>query len=181
MKFTETKQSGAVLIEPEVFGDQRGFFMESWNAKAFADAGLNLQFVQDNHSCSAAGVLRGLHYQKPNPQGKLVRVSQGAVYDVIVDLRKSSPTFGEHEGFLLDASNHHMLWVPPGFAHGFLTLKDETHFLYKCTAPYQRECEHSLLWSDPELGISWPTHGLDPTVSTKDRDGLPLADAPVFE
>lgn len=181
MKFFETTLADAVLIEPEVFGDERGFFLESWNAKAFNDAGLALNFVQDNHSKSAAGVLRGLHYQKPNPQGKLVRVTHGAVYDVIVDLRKASPTFGQHEGFLLDASNHRMLWVPEGFAHGFLTLKDDTHFLYKCTAPYEPACEHSLLWNDPHLSIDWPLDGALPTVSAKDQAGVAFSDAPVFE
>lgn len=155
--------------------------MESWNAEAFSDAGLDLGFVQDNHSSSAAGVLRGLHYQKPCPQGKLVRVTRGAVYDVIVDLRKSSPTFGRYEGFRLDGSNHHMLWVPPGFAHGFLTLEDNTHFLYKCTAPYKPAHEHSLLWSDEELAIEWPLGRTLPTVSAKDQAGVPLSDAPVFE
>ena len=181
MKLIETTLADVVLIEPKVFGDERGFFMESWNGKAFEDAGLDLQFVQDNHSKSAAGVLRGLHYQKPNPQGKLVRVAQGAVYDVIVDLRKASPTFGQHEGFLLDASNHRMLWVPKGFAHGFLTLEDDTHFLYKCTAQYEPTCEQSLLWNDPDLSIKWPLDGSLPVISAKDQAGQPFADAPVFE
>lgn len=181
MKFTETTLTDAILIEPKVFGDERGFFLESWNADAFASAGLDLKFVQDNHSKSAAGVLRGLHYQKPHPQGKLVRVTRGAVFDVIVDLRKQSPTFGEHEGFRLDDTNHHMLWVPPGFAHGFLTLEDDTHFLYKCTSPYHPACEHSLLWSDPHLAIDWPLDGLEPVVSAKDQAGQSFSDAPVFE
>ena len=181
MKFTKTTLADAILIEPKIFGDDRGFFMESWNSQTFSEAGLDLHFVQDNHSCSGAGVLRGLHYQKPRPQGKLVRVTRGAVYDVIVDLRKSSPTFGRHEGFRLDDSNHNMLWVPPGFAHGFLTLEDDTHFLYKCTAFYEPAYEFSLLWNDADLAIDWPIGGTHPTVSAKDQAGLQFSNAPVFE
>ena len=177
----QTGLTDAVIIEPQVFGDDRGFFMESWNRSAFQKAGLDLDFVQDNHSCSAAGVLRGLHYQLPNPQGKLVRVTHGEVYDVIVDLRQSSPSFGQHEGFLLSAKNKRMLWVPPGFAHGFLTLNDETHFLYKCTAPYDPSAEHSIVWDDPDLSIDWPETARPPELSEKDRNGLSFAEAPKFQ
>ena len=180
MEFIETTLRDALLIEPRVFGDDRGFFMESWNSRTFADAGLDLTFMQDNHSRSQAGVLRGLHYQQPNPQGKLVRVTQGAVYDVIVDLRKGSETFGQHEGFTLSADNKRMLWVPPGFAHGFLTLEDDTHFLYKCTAQYDPSAEHSLLWNDDELAIDWPLDGRTPTLSAKDEAGVPFAEAVTF-
>ena len=181
MKVMQTALADAVIIEPQVFGDDRGFFMESWNRSAFQKVGLDLDFVQDNHSCSAAGVLRGLHYQLPNPQGKLVRVTHGEVYDVIVDLRQSSPSFGKHEGFLLSAKNKRMLWVPPGFAHGFLTLNDDTHFLYKCTAPYDPSAEHSIVWDDPDLSIDWPETTSPPELSEKDRNGLSFAKAPKFQ
>lgn len=180
MNVKETEIADCLLIEPKVFGDDRGFFMESWNQRSFAAAGLDLEFVQDNHSMSSAGVLRGLHYQKPNPQGKLVRVTHGAVYDVVVDLRRSSPTFGKSAGFELSGQNRRMLWVPPGLAHGFLTLEDGTHFLYKCTAFYDPANEHSLLWDDPELGIEWPLGDMEPVLSDKDRAGRPLANAETF-
>jgi dTDP-4-dehydrorhamnose 3,5-epimerase len=171
---------GPLIIEPRVFGDARGFFMETWNAQAFADAGLDLSFVQDNHSRSQKGVLRGLHFQNPGAQGKLVRVTNGAVFDVAVDLRQSSPTFGKWVGVELSASNRRMFWVPEGFAHGFLTLEDDTDFLYKCTAPYAPQSEFTLAWDDPAVGIEWPTAGLDPTISEKDARGLALAQVPVF-
>ena len=180
MKVTETRLPGVMLIEPRVWGDDRGFFMESWNAQAFAEAGLDLQFVQDNHSKSARGVLRGLHYQNPDPQGKLVRVVAGAVYDVAVDIRRSSPHFGKWVGVELSSANKHMLWVPPGFAHGFLSLEDGTEFLYKCTALYQPAHEHSLLWNDPALGIEWPLDGIAPQLAAKDAVAKPLATAEVF-
>ena len=180
MELIPTDIEGCYLIEPKVFGDDRGFFMESWNARSFADAGLDLHFVQDNHSRSSRGVLRGLHYQKPNPQGKLVRVVAGAVYDTVVDIRESSPTFGKSAGFEISASNKRMLWVPPGLAHGFLTLEDGTDFLYKCTAFYDPANEHSLLWNDPELGIAWPLGDIEPLLSDKDRAGLPFSQAPLF-
>ena len=154
--------------------------METWNAHAFAAAGLDLTFVQDNHSRSQKGVLRGLHFQNPGAQGKLVRVTRGAVFDVAVDLRASSPTFGQWVGVELSAANHRMFWVPEGFAHGFLTLEDDTDFLYKCTAPYAPQSEHTLAWDDPAVGIEWPLGGLDPLISDKDRVGLALADVPVF-
>jgi len=169
-----------MVIQPKVFGDARGFFLESWNADVFAAAGLMLDFVQDNHSRSSRGVLRGLHFQNPGPQGKLVRVVAGAVFDVIVDLRRSSPSFGQWFGLELSAANHTMLWAPPGVAHGFLTLEDGTDFLYKCTAPYDPASEHSLAWDDPMVGIAWPLGGIEPQLSAKDRAGLALDQVPVF-
>ena len=169
-----------MIIEPRVFGDARGFFMETWNAAAFAQAGLNVTFVQDNHSRSQKGVLRGLHFQNPGAQGKLVRVTRGAVFDVAVDLRASSPTFGQWVGVELSADNNRMFWVPEGFAHGFLTLEDDTDFLYKCTAPYAPQSEHTLAWDDPAVGVAWPVAGLDPIISDKDARGLALGDVPVF-
>ena len=180
MNIIETALPGVLIIEPRVFGDSRGFFMETWNAAAFAAAGLDLAFVQDNHSRSQKGVLRGLHFQNPGPQGKLVRVTNGAVFDVAVDLRASSPTFGQWVGVELSAENKRMFWVPEGFAHGFLTLADDTDFLYKCTAPYAPANEFTLAWNDPAVGIEWPVTGLDPIISEKDARGLALADVPVF-
>jgi len=177
VKVTATALPEVKLIEPRVFGDDRGFFYESWNARAFADAGLQLDFVQDNHSRSARGVLRGLHYQVNRPQGKLVRVTSGAVFDVAVDLRRSSPRFGRWVGVELSAQNKHMLWIPPGFAHGFLSLQDGTEFLYKCTDFYSPEDDRSLLWSDPAIGIDWPLDGLSPSLSPKDHAALALAQA----
>jgi len=180
MKIVPTAIPDLLVIEPAVFGDDRGFFLESWNARTFAEAGLDLQFVQDNHSRSARGVLRGLHYQANDPQGKLVRVVAGAAYDVAVDLRRSSPTFGQWAGVLLTAANRTMFWVPPGFAHGFLSLQDGTDFLYKCTAPYRPDDEHALLWNDPAIGIDWPLEGIEPTLSAKDQAGIRLAGARTF-
>lgn len=180
MNLIKTAIPGPLIIEPRVFGDQRGFFMETWNADAFAAAGLDLTFVQDNHSRSQKGVLRGLHLQNPGPQGKLVRVTRGAVFDVAVDLRWLSPHFGKWVGVELSAENRRMFWVPEGFAHGFLTLEDDTDFLYKCTAPYTPASEHTLAWDDPAVGIDWPTVGRDPVISDKDARGLALADVPVF-
>ena len=180
MNVIETSIPGLLIIEPRVFGDARGFFMETWNAGAFAAAGLDLAFVQDNHSRSQKGVLRGLHFQNPSPQGKLVRVTNGAVFDVAVDLRASSPTFGKWVGVELSAQNKRMFWVPEGLAHGFLTLEDDTDFLYKCTAPYAPQSEHTLAWDDPAVGIEWPVAGLDPIISDKDARGLCLADVLVF-
>lgn len=166
---------GPLIIEPQVFGDDRGFFMETWNAATFAGQGLDLAFVQDNHSRSQKGVLRGMHFQNPQPQGKLVRVTRGAVFDAVVDLRRSSPTFGKWTGVHLSAENKRMLWVPVGFAHGFLTLEDDTDFLYKCTAPYAPAHEGSLAWDDPAVGIEWPLEGIEPRLSAKDAAGTPLA------
>lgn len=180
MKISKTAIAGPLIIEPQVFGDERGFFMETWNAEAFARAGLDLVFVQDNHSRSQRGVLRGLHFQNPGPQGKLVRVTSGAVFDVAVDLRRSSPTFGQWVGIELSAENRRMFWIPEGFAHGFLTLADNTDFLYKCTAPYAPQAEHTLAWDDPALGIGWPLDGLAPIISEKDRRGMRLDQIPVF-
>ena len=171
---------GPVVIEPAVFGDERGFFLESWNRAKFAQAGLPTDFVQDNHSRSQKGVLRGLHFQNPGPQGKLVRVVSGAVWDVAVDIRRSSPTFGRHVGVELSAENKRMFWVPQGFAHGFLTLRDDTDFLYKCDAPYAPEAEHTLAWDDPALGIEWPLDGVTPQLSAKDREGKLLAEIEAF-
>lgn len=180
MKVTETVLPGVLIIEPRVFGDARGFFMETWNSAAFCNAGLDHAFVQDNHSRSQRGVLRGLHFQNPQPQGKLVRVTRGAVFDVAVDLRKTSPTFGQWTGVELSAENKRMFWVPEGFAHGFLTLEDETDFLYKCTAPYAPQHEQSLAWDDPTVGIEWPLGGLEPILSAKDAAGVALADVKAF-
>ncbi|HMO68491.1 MAG TPA: dTDP-4-dehydrorhamnose 3,5-epimerase [Novosphingobium sp.] len=180
MNIIECRIPGPLIIEPRVFGDDRGFFMETWNATAFAEAGLDLTFVQDNHSRSAKGVLRGLHFQNPGPQGKLVRVTAGRVWDVAVDLRRSSPHFGQWVGVELSAANRRMFWVPEGFAHGFVTLEDGTDFLYKCTAPYAPQHEHSLAWDDPAVGIDWPIEGIDVQLSAKDRAGLALADVPAF-
>jgi dTDP-4-dehydrorhamnose 3,5-epimerase len=180
MNITETALPGVLLIAPRVFGDARGFFLESWNQQSFAAAGLNLTFVQDNHSRSAKGVLRGLHYQLSNPQGKLVRVTQGAVFDVAVDIRRSSPHFGRWVGYELSADNHHMLWIPPGFAHGFVTLSDTADFLYKCTSFYDPHGDRGIAWDDPAIGIVWPDTGAVPLLSTKDAVAPRLADAQVF-
>ena len=180
MKILECDIPGPLIIEPKVHGDERGFFLESWNKRVFGEAGLDLDFVQDNHSCSQAGVLRGLHYQNPGAQGKLVRVTRGAVFDVAVDLRRSSSTFGQWAGVTLSGDNKRMFWVPEGFAQGFLVLEDDTSFLYKCTAYYDPHSEHTLLWNDPAIGIDWPLEGLDPQLSAKDRDGRPLAEAETF-
>lgn len=166
---------GPLVIEATVFGDERGFFLESWNATRFKEAGLDLTFVQDNHSRSAKGVLRGIHFQNPNSQGKLVRVVAGAVWDVVVDLRKSSPHFGKWVGIELSAANKRMFWVPAGFGHGFLTLEDGTDFLYKCTTQYDPTSEKSLRWDDPTVGIDWPLHNATPQLSQKDREGIPFA------
>ena len=180
MNRIDTGIEGLCVIEPRVFGDDRGFFLESWNARAFADIGLDLTFVQDNHSRSARGVLRGLHFQNPDPQGKLVRVTAGRVWDVAVDLRRASPTYGRWHGVELSAANKRMFWVPPGFAHGFVSLEDGTDFLYKCTQLYAPAHEHSLLWNDPALGIDWPLEGIEPQLSAKDVAGKPLAEIKGF-
>ncbi len=180
MKIIPCNIEGPLIIEPQVFGDVRGFFLESWNAARFAEAGLDLCFVQDNHSRSDRGVLRGMHFQKPGAQGKLVRVVSGAVFDVVVDLRRSSPTFGKWTGVELSATNKRMFWIPEGFAHGFLTLEDGTDFLYKCTTPYAPQHEHCLAWDDPEVGINWPLEVMEPKLSSKDADGLSLADVGTF-
>lgn len=182
MKVTPTAIPDVLIIEPKVFGDDRGFFFESYNRKAFKEAtGLDVDFVQDNHSKSTKGVLRGLHYQlPPKAQGKLVRVVQGEVFDVAVDLRTSSPTFGRWVGDILSAENKKQLWIPPGFAHGFLTLSDTAEFLYKTTDYYSPEHERSLLWCDPALDIAWPIDG-DPKLAAKDVSALPFIQAVLFE
>jgi dTDP-4-dehydrorhamnose 3,5-epimerase len=179
MRRIETTIADVVVIEPKVFGDARGFFYESWNQRTLADLGIHADFVQDNHSKSQRNVLRGLHYQLQNPQGKLVRVIAGEVYDVAVDLRRSSPTFGKSVGFTLSAENKRMAWIPPGFAHGFCVTSDTAEFLYKTTDYWHPEDEYSLLWNDPALGIEWPLTG-EPILATKDTAGKPLAEAAVY-
>lgn len=181
MKATRLAIPEVVLIEPKVFGDARGFFFESFNQKAFNDAtGTNHQFVQDNHSRSAKGVLRGLHYQIQQPQGKLVRVVRGAVFDVAVDIRRSSPNFGKWVGVELSADNHRQLWVPPGFAHGFVVLSDIAEFLYKTTDYYAPQFERCIAWDDPDLAIDWPNIGMAPLLSAKDGAGRKLSNADCF-
>jgi dTDP-4-dehydrorhamnose 3,5-epimerase len=182
MEFERLSIPDVVLIRPKVFGDHRGFFMESWNRKTFAAAGLDLEFVQDNHSRSGRHTLRGLHYQVRQTQGKLVRVVSGAVFDVAVDLRRSSPTFGRWVGAELSESNSHMLWVPPGFAHGFLVLSDSADFQYKCTDYYAPAHERSILWNDVRISIDWPLPaGAQPLLSAKDQAGVTLDTADMFE
>jgi dTDP-4-dehydrorhamnose 3,5-epimerase len=180
LKVTPTSIPSVLIIEPKVFGDDRGFFFESFNQRAFNRAtGLDVNFVQDNHSRSSKGVLRGLHYQIQQPQGKLVRVVRGSVFDVTVDLRKSSPSFGQWVGMELTEDNHCQLWIPPGFAHGFYVLSDSADFLYKTTDYYAPEFECSLVWNDPTIGIVWPID-TQPIISAKDAQGMSLADAAVF-
>ena len=181
MKFIPTRIPEVVLIEPAVFGDHRGFFLETWQQQVFAEAGIDFPFVQDNHSRSRQGILRGLHYQLVKPQGKLVRVIQGEVYDVAVDIRQGSPTFGQWVGETLSADNFRLLWVPPGFAHGFYVLSESAEFLYKCTDFYAPAHERSILWNDPEIGIDWPLlGGAPPVLSAKDAAALPLRQAEVY-
>ena len=180
MKAIPTRIPGVVILEPKVFGDERGFFFESYNRRAFREAtGLDPDFVQDNHSRSARGVLRGLHYQVKRAQGKLVRVVAGEVWDAVVDLRRSSPTFGKWMGVTLSAANRRMLWVPEGFAHGFMVTSDAAEFLYKTTDYYAPEHERSLLWNDPALAIAWPLQG-EPILKPGDANGTPLARAETF-
>ena len=181
MKMTATALPEVLILEPQVFGDERGFFYESFNARRFAEiTGLTRDFVQDNHSRSARGVLRGLHYQLQQAQGKLVRVSAGEVYDVAVDIRRSSPNFGKWVGVHLSAENKRQMWVPEGFAHGFLVLSEYAEFLYKTTDYYAPAHERCIRWDDPQLAIDWPLHGLTPQLSAKDRQGLSLQDAETF-
>ena len=183
MKISSMKIPEVLLIEPDVFGDNRGFFMESWHRKKYADAGLDVDFVQDNHSRSSRGVLRGLHYQLEQPQGKLVRAVTGVVFDVAVDIRRGSPTFGQWVGAELSEENQHQLYVPPGFAHGFCVLSATADFLYKCTDFYAPEYEHGILWNDPVIGIDWPGH--DFRISAKDSNNELLSKMddklPVYE
>lgn len=181
MKFLPTVIVGAMLVEPELFGDDRGFFMETWRRDKFAAAGIDVSFDQDNHSRSARGVLRGLHYQLPNPQGKLVRVTAGAVFDVIADLRRSSPSFGKWFGVELSAENRRMLWAPAGLAHGFLTLSESADFLYKCSEIYSPADEHAIRWDDPTLAIAWPLAGGEaPALSVKDALAPAFSEAMLF-
>lgn len=180
MNVIKTPLDGLLVIEPTVFGDQRGFFYESFNAQRFAEqTGVTVEFVQDNHSRSGKGVLRGLHYQIQQAQGKLVRVTTGAVFDVAVDVRKSSPTFGQWYGLELSAENKRQLWIPAGFAHGFVVTSDVAEFLYKTTDYYAPAYERSVIWNDPAIGIDWPLDG-EPLLSAKDKAGVPLAEAEVF-
>ena len=176
MNVVETKLPGVMIFEPKVFGDERGYFMETWHAERYREAGLPARFVQDNLSFSRRGVLRGLHFQNPDQQGKLVYVLQGEVYDVAVDIRAGSPTFGQWEAVILSSENKRQFYVPEGFAHGFLVLSDTALFAYKCTARYNAEAEASVLWSDPEIGIEWPVER--PVLSEKDRAAPPLAEMP---
>lgn len=182
MKFTPTAISDVILIEPDVFGDERGFFIETYHAERFATAGIPALFVQDNHSRSRAGILRGLHYQIHQPQGKLVRVVSGEIFDVAVDLRSISPTFGKWVGHFLSAENKLQLWIPPGFAHGFYVLSGWADVVYKVTDFYARQWERTLLWNDPDLGITWPLpNGELPILSAKDSEGKRLTEAEVFD
>jgi dTDP-4-dehydrorhamnose 3,5-epimerase len=183
MKVTRTAIEGLLILEPKVFGDERGFFLESYNQNVCDDAlGSDVRFVQDNHSRSAKGVLRGLHYQlPPHTQGKLVRVTQGSVFDVAVDMRRSSPTFGRWVGTELTGQNHRQLWLPPGMAHGFLVTSDSADFLYKTTDYFAPQAERCVRWDDPAIGIDWPTQGKPPILSAKDATAPRLAQAPTFD
>lgn len=167
MEVVKTPIEGVLLIKPKVFGDNRGYFVETWQKKRYEEAGIDFPFVQDNHSKSTKGILRGLHFQKNHPQGKLVMVSLGEVFDVAVDIRKDSPTFGKWFGAILSDKNQHQLWIPPGMAHGFVVLSDVAHFHYKCTDYYHPDDEGSIKWDDPEIGIDWPID-FEPLVSAKD-------------
>jgi dTDP-4-dehydrorhamnose 3,5-epimerase len=178
MQLIPTRIPDVLILEPKVFGDQRGFFLETWRRELFEQAGIP-DFVQDNHSKSSRGVLRGLHYQLQQPQGKLVRVVQGEVFDVAVDLRRSSPTFGQWVGEILNTDNKRALYVPPGFAHGFYVLSETAEVTYKCTSYYAPQFERSLLWNDPAVGIAWPA-GPEPLLSEKDRNGVLLVTADTY-
>lgn len=182
MQFKPTRIPEVVLIEPQVYGDHRGFFMESWNEQTFQDAGFNMQFVQDNHSRSVQGTLRGLHYQIRKPQGKLVRIITGEVFDVAVDLRRQSPTFGQWVGEYLSEENHRTLWIPPGFAHGFYVLSEHADLTYKCTNFFAPEHERSLAWDDPDLGINWPIIAdIAPVLSASDAAATAFKAAEFYE
>jgi len=182
MKFTHTSLNGVILIEPDVFGDQRGFFMETFQKKVFSEAGISADFVQDNHSGSRQGTLRGLHYQVRQSQGKLVRFVVGEAFDVAVDLRRNSPTFGKWEGVILSAENKRQLWIPEGFAHGFYVLSEWAELVYKASDYYAPQWERTLLWNDPLVGIHWPLiEGIELLISPKDAQGTPLQDAEVYE
>ena len=182
MKFILTEIPGVIIVEPDVFGDHRGFFMESWHAEKFAEAGIDAQFVQDNNSRSSQGILRGLHYQIEQPQGKLVRVLSGEVFDVAVDLRRDSPTFGKWFGMTLNDIDKKMLWVSPGFAHGFYVISEQADFFYKCTELYAPEHERAIRWDDPDLAIDWPiASGQEPVLAPKDAAAKSFEDAEVYE
>lgn len=181
MRFLKTELPDVILIEPKMFEDERGFFLESYQRERFFAAGIQVDFVQDNHSASVSGVLRGLHYQIGQPQGKLVRVVVGEIYDVAVDLRRHSATFGHSVGVTLSAEKKNQLWVPPGFAHGFYVTSNKAEIIYKATDYYAPQLERSLLWNDPELGINWPLLDEQPVLSAKDAKGLPLAKAEIYE
>lgn len=181
MKITPTELPDVLLLEPQVFGDHRGFFMETFRQSLFDELLPGIRFVQDNHSLSSQGILRGLHYQLNQPQGKLVRVIQGEIYDVAVDLRRSSATFGRSVGVVLSAENKRQLWVPPGFAHGFYVISETAEMVYKCSDYYAPDDEHSLLWNDPALAIEWPLMAGEPVLSDKDRNGRQLKDVPVYD
>ena len=182
MKFTPTSIPDIILIEPNLFGDERGFFMETFRAALFAEAGIPIQFIQDNHSGSRQGALRGLHYQIHQTQGKLLRVVAGEIFDVAVDIRRSSPSFGKWEGIYLSAKNKLQVWIPPGFAHGFYVLSDWAEVLYKTTDYYAPQWERTILWNDPEIGIQWPLiEGAPPTLSPKDAQGKRVQEADLFD
>jgi dTDP-4-dehydrorhamnose 3,5-epimerase len=180
MKITPTEISDVLLFEPDIYEDERGYFMETFRSSYFRQRGIDLEFVQENQSQSKIGTLRGLHYQLRFPQGKLVRVTNGRVFDVAVDLRRSSKTFGSWIGKILSSENKKQLWIPPGFAHGFLVLSETAEVFYKCTEYYHPEHDHSVLWSDPDLAIEWPLQGLEPTLSEKDRAAKVLSEALVY-
>jgi dTDP-4-dehydrorhamnose 3,5-epimerase len=180
-QFLRTAISDVILIDPKVYKDERGFFLESYQKQLFSEHGIEAEFVQDNHSKSTQGVLRGLHYQIRQPQGKLIRVIAGEIFDVAVDIRKNSPTFGRWVGDYLSDENKKLLWVPPGFAHGFYVTSTEAEVLYKATDYYAPQWERSILWNDPQLNIDWPIHGNAPTISAKDAVGKLLSEAEIFE
>lgn len=180
LQFIPLEIPEVILIKPDIYRDNRGFFLESWQKNKFKEAGIDFEFVQDNHSRSGKNVLRGLHYQIQQPQGKLIRAIQGEVFDVAVDLRRESPTFGKWVSAVLSAENFNMLWIPPRFAHGFLVLSEMAEFVYKATDFYAPKFERSILWNDPEIGIKWPLQNQTPTLSEKDQNGLLLKNAEVF-
>lgn len=181
MDVERTAVDDVLVLTPRVHGDERGYLFEAWNAKRLSEAGVEVNFVQENQSGSARGVLRGLHYQNPCAQGKLIRVIRGEIFDVAVDLRRASPTFGRWAGSLLSAQNRRAMWLPPGMAHGFLVLGERAEVLYLCTAHHHPETEHAIRWDDPTLAIDWPLHGLAPRLSERDASALSFHDAPLFD